>query len=99
MSKHTAGPWTIREVTHSNVPGQTAYAIDFNEDQEQVVDWVYEKADAILISAAPEMLKALELVVSRIKTCLEGKAKMGGGTMLRLLDESIPVLAKARGEA
>ena len=49
----------IREVTHSNVPGQTAYAIDFNEDQEQVVDWVYEKADALLISAAPEMLKAL----------------------------------------
>jgi hypothetical protein len=54
--KHTPGPWTVREVSHSNVPGQRAFAIDFNEDQEQVVDWVYEEADAKLIAAAPELL-------------------------------------------
>lgn len=54
--KHTPAPWTIREVTHSNVPGRRAFAIDFNEDQEQVVDWVYEEADAKLISAAPDLL-------------------------------------------
>ena len=62
MNKHTPAPWTIREVTHSNVPGQRAFAIDFNEDQEQVVDWVYEEADAKLIAAAPEMLEALQAV-------------------------------------
>ena len=54
--KHTPAPWTIREVKHSNVPGQRAFAIDFNEDQEQVVDWVYEEADAKLIAAAPDLL-------------------------------------------
>ena len=59
MQKHTPAPWTIREVQHSNVPGQRAFAIDFNEDQEQVVDWVYEEADAKLIAAAPDLLKAL----------------------------------------
>lgn len=56
---HTPGPWIVREVTHKNVPGQRAFAIDFNEDREQVVDWVYEKADALLIAAAPELLDAL----------------------------------------
>lgn len=60
MQKHTPAPWTIREVRHSNVPGQRAFTIDFNEDQEQVVDWVYEEADAKLIAAAPDLLKELE---------------------------------------
>ena len=36
------------------------YAIDYNEDQEQVVDFVYEEADAKLIAAAPDLLEALE---------------------------------------
>ncbi|RBB99643.1 hypothetical protein C3E97_020445 [Pseudomonas sp. MWU12-2115] len=38
------------------MPGQRAFAIDFNDDQEQVVDWVYEEADAKLIAAAPDLL-------------------------------------------
>lgn len=56
MQKHTPAPWTFREVRHSNVPGQRAFTIDLNEDQEQVVDWVYEEADAKLIAAAPDLL-------------------------------------------
>lgn len=60
--KHTPGPWTMREVTHTNVPGQRAFAIDFNEDQEQVVDWVYEEADAKLIAAAPDLLAELTIL-------------------------------------
>lgn len=59
MQKHTPAPWTVREVAHSNVPGQRAFAIDFNEDQEQVVDWVYEEADAKLIAQAPGLLADL----------------------------------------
>ncbi|RBB97509.1 hypothetical protein C3E97_027725 [Pseudomonas sp. MWU12-2115] len=54
--EHTPAPWTVREISHSNVPGQRAFAIDFNDDQEQVVDWVYEEADAKLIAAAPDLL-------------------------------------------
>lgn len=61
--KHTPAPWTVREISHSNVPGQRAFAIDFNEDQEQVVDWVYEEADAKLIAASPDLLAAAQKTV------------------------------------
>ncbi|NUL15180.1 hypothetical protein, partial [Streptomyces lunaelactis] len=47
---------------HSNLPGQLAFAIDFNEDQDQVVDWLYEDADAKLIAAAPDLLAELTIL-------------------------------------
>lgn len=65
--KHTPAPWTVREVTHSNVPGQRAFAIDFNEDQEQVVDWVYEEADAKLIAQAPGLLADLIVAAGTLR--------------------------------
>lgn len=65
--KHTPAPWTVREVTHSNVPGQRAFAIDFNEDQEQVVDWVYEEADAKLIARAPDLLADLIVAAGTLR--------------------------------
>lgn len=40
MSNHTPGPWTARPVPNVGLRGHTGYAIDFNEDQEQVVDFV-----------------------------------------------------------
>ena len=48
---HTPGPWSFRGC-------EGGLAIDFNEDQEQVVDYAYEEADARLIAAAPELLAA-----------------------------------------
>ena len=65
--KHTPAPWTVREVQHSNVPGQRAFAIDFNEDQEQVVDWVYEEADAKLIAQAPGLLADLIVAAGTLR--------------------------------
>lgn len=67
MNKHTPAPWTVREVAHSNVPGQRAFAIDFNEDQEQVVDWVYEEADAKLIAQAPGLLADLIVAAGTLR--------------------------------
>ncbi|MGX4728025.1 hypothetical protein [Pseudomonas corrugata] len=40
--KHTPGPWFSRRIGGQGFPGQIGWAIDFNEDQEQVVDFVYE---------------------------------------------------------
>ncbi|WP_110970834.1 hypothetical protein [Pseudomonas huaxiensis] len=57
--KHTPGPWVARPVPNVGLRGHTGYAIDFNEDQEQVVDFVYEEADAKLISQAPNLLADL----------------------------------------
>ena len=53
---HTPGPWSFRGC-------EGGWAIDFNEDQEQVVDFVYEEADARLIAAAPDLLEALECLL------------------------------------
>lgn len=60
MIKHTKGPWIARQVGGAGFPGQIGYAIDFNEDQEQVVDFVYEEADARLIAASPDLLEACQ---------------------------------------
>lgn len=57
--KHTPGPWMVRQVGGQGFPGQIGYAIDFNLDQEQVVDFVYEEADAKLIAQAPSLLADL----------------------------------------
>lgn len=57
--KHTPGPWAARQVGGQGFPGQVGYAIDFNQDQEQVVDFVYEEADAKLIAQAPNLLADL----------------------------------------
>lgn len=62
MTKHTPGPWVKREIEGA-FHGTKAYAIEFNEDQEQVVDYVYTEADADLICAAPNLLAALEALV------------------------------------
>ncbi|OOH81319.1 hypothetical protein BOW65_09565 [Pseudomonas koreensis] len=57
--KHTPGPWIARKTGGQGWPGQRGWAIDYNEDQEQVVDFVYEAADAKLIAASPDLLSDL----------------------------------------
>ncbi|PXX60719.1 hypothetical protein SAMN05660489_04356 [Pseudomonas sp. LAMO17WK12:I10] len=61
--KHTPGPWIARKTGGQGWVGQRGWAIDFNEDQEQVVDFVYEEADAKLIAAAPDLLAAAQKTV------------------------------------
>ena len=65
--KGTPGPWVAREVGGAGWPGQRGFAIDYNADQEQVVDFVYEEADAHLISAAPDLLEALEAAADALE--------------------------------
>lgn len=54
----------VRPVPNPGRSGHTGYAIDFNEDQEQVVDFVYEEADAHLIAAAPDLLSIVQRFVA-----------------------------------
>jgi hypothetical protein len=93
MSKHTSGTWTKRKIMGVGLPGQVGYAIDYNEDQEQVVDYVYEEADADLICAAPDLLEALELYMAA-----------GHGNSTHFGDQAgayskaVAAIAKAKGE-
>lgn len=89
---HTPAPWTVREVTGLSIPGQRAFAIDFNEDQEQVVDWVYEEADAHLIAAAPDLLEALEALLDRVQ--LDGDSK---NWFAKEQHDAMAAIDKARG--
>jgi hypothetical protein len=59
MSKHTPGPWEAKNVgPHWNNKEIDNWIITYGKDDEQVVDHVYEEADARLIAAAPELLQA-----------------------------------------
>lgn len=98
MTKHTPGPWSFRGC-------DGGWAIDFNEDQEQIVDYVYEEADARLIAAAPELLDALELACKELHACQAVIHLAGGFDPAYVRDAQAALktmrtaIAKARGEA
>jgi hypothetical protein len=94
MNMHTPKPWKARKVGGAGFKGQIGYAIDYNEDQEQVVDFVYEEADAHLISAAPELLEALDEAISMLGSRLI-KDTFGYDWH----EKATAAIAKARGEA
>lgn len=93
IHKHTPGPWLARKVAGTFLPGQIGWAIDYNEEQEQVVDYVYKEADARLIAAAPDLLDALENVIE----------SWGLGLLphedSEALDQARAAIAKAKGES
>ncbi len=55
-TKHTEGDWKVSDRLTNGVEG---YEIHWSEDGECITDHVYTLADAKLIAAAPELLKAL----------------------------------------
>ncbi len=92
MNMHTPGPWSTRQIPDPMLPNLIGYAIDFNEAQEQIADFVYEEADACLIAAAPELLESLSNLV--------GLARLGAAHLSKYhaaLQSAEAVIAKARG--
>jgi len=73
MSQHTPGPWEVQKTSHLEIyitqphnlpnrkPGFYAEVRRFTPNSAEV------EANARLIAAAPEMLKALEMLVEKIK--------------------------------
>lgn len=101
MSGITKGVWTKRKMVGVGLPGQIGWAIDYNEDQEQVVDYVYEEADADLICAAPDLLEALEGLVKSNEDHNERVSQIVGkpaGWHDSYLDQARAAIAKARGQ-
>lgn len=102
--KGTPGPWTARKVGGSGYPGQSGFAIDYNVDEEQVADFVYEEADAYLIAAAPELLEALELAHKELHACQAVIHCAGGFDPAYVRDAQVALkridaaIAKAKGQ-
>lgn len=100
MSKHTPGPWTaINTGSHWNNPNIENWIVTFNADGEQIVDHVYEAADAHLISAAPDLLEALVKIKARLEVYLGDERDMAQSSMQLCLDYAETALAKARSQS
>jgi hypothetical protein len=62
--KGTKGKWkAFNQGPHWNNPVIDNWEIHWSEDGECVVDHVYDKYDALLISKAPEMLEMLNEII------------------------------------
>ena len=75
----TPGPWVVHEICrHWNNRALTHLEITFGEDGECICDTVYQREDANLIAAAPELLEALQFIINdcsrMIPKCAEDKA-------------------------
>lgn len=100
----TPGPWRKGErVSYGgNAHG---FPIYFNDDGEQVADYVYTEADADLIVAAPDLLHALELACKELHACQAVIHLAGGFDPAYVRDAQAALrtmraaIAKARGEA
>lgn len=91
MSKHTPGPWAFRGCGGG-------WAIDFNEDQEQVVDFVYEEADARLIAAAPDLLEALIDIADDYSERFDMESPSTNPGMKQVVEAAHKAIARAKGE-
>jgi len=63
ISKHTPGPWEAKNAgKHWNNQDIDNWIVTYGARDEQIVDHVYEEADARLVAAAPDLLEAACMV-------------------------------------
>lgn len=93
--KHTPGPWHIRKIERSGIVG---FTVDTKDSEIEICE-IYPKpqsqvavkqANARLISAAPDLLVALENLLS---------ARPYEESMVPAINEARAAIAKARGES
>lgn len=114
MSKHTPGPW-IADVALDQMFKESPGLEIFSATKTKIGDNQFianigalgqskeeKKANANLISAAPEMLEALELVVKRLTGDIQADIKFDtpfdSMAFRDLIDSCKIAIAKARGE-
>ena len=96
--KGTPGPWVVNEIgQHWNNKALAHLEITYGEDGECICDTVYQREDANLIAAAPELLEALQNIIAGY----EHKSSCGMFDMLCYGDEiesANAAIKKALGE-
>ena len=104
-SKFTKGPWTAKNAgAHWNNKAIDNWVICYGSDGEQIVDHVYEEADAYLIAAAPELYEALKEARDCVAECAnyESSDKRRPDRMqstLRILEMVDKAIGKAGGRS
>lgn len=66
MSKHTPGPWKVAKPRKSYRDGKMMYGIVGPECVIDYEDWGFTRANARLIAAAPELLDALNAMLTHM---------------------------------
>lgn len=91
--KGTPGPWSVNEKgQHWNNKSLTHLEVIFGEDGECICDTVYQRQDADLIAAAPELLAALIKCADALDE-VSYQAWCG-----EIIDEARAAINKATGE-
>ena len=97
MKEHTAYPWIVAGVDNEleGYKVVTAPAVIDADDycERQYIATVYEKSDANVIAAAPELLEALELLIDEIG--IDEWDSLENGYAART---ALKAIAKARGK-
>lgn len=100
MSKHTPGPWgcvcTSYHAHDYRITSENGLPLPFNSPHN---DHSEQRANAALIAAAPELLKAVQLAESAMSTYAATGAFTPGQPSGWLLRELRVAIAKAEGGA
>lgn len=103
QNKFTPGPWVTHESRSSGFCivsklARNAVPVVSCIDEYDHYGPIHSKENAALISAAPDMLIALEKGITRLETCIEDERYMREGSMTYLLEIFKDAVAKARGD-
>lgn len=96
MSKHTKGPWTLKNVRGDWVIDSDD--IPFVDGSKQSIGWVHRETDAQLIAAAPELLETSEKFVAWFRDFIGDKAFLETIQSCPQLKDLFAAMKKARGE-
>lgn len=96
--KGTPGPWLVNEIgQHWNNKELAHLEITYGEDGECICDTVYQREDANLISAAPELLEVLQELIADYDDFRARTGRSGEGQN-KLMLKARAAINKALGE-
>lgn len=89
--KFTPGPWHV--IKKGNAVGYANYEVAWSDDNELVADVIYEKANAHLIAAAPDLYAACE----KVAHLNPDAGEVGEGMLRQIVELARYALLKAEG--
>ena len=94
-AKHTPGPWTTGRAINAVDMGKFSFICPFGANSADQVAEI--KANACLISAAPDLLAALEIAEGRLM-CIDAQKLDTVARNDDVIDRIRAAIARARGE-